>query len=99
MMIVGDDLSLQSGVWFQFASKKKDHVAWPATFCIFAEGIAYVTRYPNKLWRYPDETPVIANWHGERRTDSFVTSVGELREKGRALGWSVDELSTPSSSS
>jgi hypothetical protein len=81
MKIEGDDF-LQAGDWFQF-STKKPHVAAQANFCIILPDKVYVTRYAKALWQHPDETPVIANWHGERRTDAYATTVGQLRAKAK----------------
>jgi len=33
----------------------------------------------------PDETVVIACWHGQYRTDGFLTTVGELRAKAKPI--------------
>lgn len=39
-----------------------------------------VTRRAADLLDLP-ETPVLAHWHGEWRTDGFATTVGELKDK------------------
>jgi hypothetical protein len=40
-----------------------------------------VTRRATDLFHLPDDTPVVAHWHGEYRTDAFRLTVGELKAK------------------
>jgi hypothetical protein len=49
------------------------------TFIALLPGEARVSRRLTDLFGLPDSTPVIANWHGQRRTDSFATSIAALR--------------------
>jgi hypothetical protein len=37
--------------------------------------------YAASLFKLPDETPVLAHWHEQWRTDAFATTVGELKAK------------------
>lgn len=52
------------------------------------EGLT-VTRRLAELFTFPDDTPVLAHWHGSYRTDGFSTTVGELKEKASSAGYSV----------
>jgi hypothetical protein len=52
----------------------------PACFITIVKGDIFVTRRLQDFLQLPLATPVVANWHGERRTDAFATTVGELRE-------------------
>lgn len=66
----------------EFRFEKKPENAAQATFIIINDnGDLYVTRYVTELINLREDLPVIANWHGARRTDSFSTTVGELKEK------------------
>ena len=50
-----------------------------ATFVAVEGSTIHVTRRLSDLFEFPDQTPVVAHWHGERRTDGFALTVGELR--------------------
>ena len=39
----------------------------------------HVTRSAAQIAELPDDTPVVAHWHGERRTDGFAMTVVEFR--------------------
>jgi len=43
-------------------------------------GAVYGTSF-KQVEHLPDETTVIACWHGQWKTDGFLTTVGELRAK------------------
>jgi hypothetical protein len=40
-----------------------------------------VTHYATDLFALTDDTQVIANWHGQWRTEAFLTTVGALKSK------------------
>jgi hypothetical protein len=69
----------------EFEFRQKPHLAAPSTFAALVDGRLIVTRHATELFDYPNSTPVLAHWHGERRTDGFATSVGELKAKARAF--------------
>lgn len=54
-----------------------------ATFVAVIPGEIVVTRCLNDILGYPDDTPVVAHWHGHYRTDGFAMTVGELKVKAR----------------
>lgn len=56
----------------------------PANFIAITDGKAIVSRRLNDILDLPDETPVVANWHGTYRTDAFSTTVGELRAQAKS---------------
>lgn len=64
---------------FQFDAKPTVMAA--AVFVAITEEGATVTRRFSNIENLPDDTPVVANWHGQRRTDAFITTVGELKRK------------------
>jgi hypothetical protein len=76
--IVGD---VRPGGEFKFVAKP--HCAAPSTFAALLPGELRVTRYANSLFTLPDDTPVLAHWHGNWRTDGFATTVGELKKKAK----------------
>lgn len=43
-----------------------------------------VTRRAIDLLHLPDSTPVLANWHGQYRTDAFRLTIGGLRKLAEA---------------
>jgi hypothetical protein len=53
-----------------------------AAFVAIVDGGAVVTRRATDLFELPDDCPVVANWHGQRRTDAFATTVGYLKKLG-----------------
>ena len=67
----------------QFRFEKPPHQAAQATFITFHDEKYIVTRYVNNLFKFDDKVTVIANWHGQYRTDAFATTVGELKEKAK----------------
>jgi len=77
MRIVGE--TLKPGCEFEFCAPPDRQAA--ASFVAIAADEAIVTRRAADLFGLPDDTPVIANWHGERRTDAYLLTVGELKAK------------------
>jgi hypothetical protein len=67
----------------EFQITKPPHQAAQAWFVAVGPQEVLVTRYLSEVLALPDETPVVANWHGQFRTDAFSTSVGELRGKAK----------------
>lgn len=57
-----------------------------ATFVMPLPDKARVTRRLTDLLELSiySNTPVIANWHGNHRTDAFSTTIGELRQRAKA---------------
>lgn len=76
--------SLRKGDEFRFVNKPSVMAA--ANFIAVAGDEIFVTRRATELFTLPDEVPVIANWHGERRTDAFLLMIGELKTKARDFG-------------
>jgi hypothetical protein len=70
---------LQPGERFRFTSKPSNMAA--STFTAVTPERLVVTRRFVNLRDLPPETPVIAHWHGERRTDAFLSTVGDLAAK------------------
>jgi hypothetical protein len=81
--ITGD---VRPGSAFRFACKPSNVAT--STFAALVGGGLVVTRQATKLFDLPDDTPVLAHWHGQWRTDGFATTVGELKSK-------ACEFSTP----
>lgn len=69
----------------EFRFEKSPGSAADAVFIALYLGNAIVTRRFDNLLLYPEHTPVIANWHGQYRTDAFSTTVGELIKKRNAF--------------
>lgn len=63
-----------------FRLEAKPHNVAAGAFIALSGGEAIVTRRLSSILHLPDDTPVIANWHGQRRTDAFATTVGRLRD-------------------
>lgn len=51
-----------------------------ASFIALVDNGAFVTRRATDLFDLPNECEVVANWHGQRRTDAFATTVGYLKK-------------------
>ena len=75
---------VRPGSEFRFENKPSNAAA--ATFAALVDGRLVVTRYAAHLFHLPDDTPVLAHWHGQWRTDGFATTVGELKAKAREFG-------------
>ncbi len=82
MKITGE--SLRSGSEFQFVSKPT--VMASANFIAIKEGEIIVTRRASDLFDLSDQVSVIANWHGERRTDAFLLTIRDLKAKAKEFG-------------
>jgi hypothetical protein len=82
MRIVSE--TLRPGCEFEYCAKPTSLAA--ANFIAIEKDEVIVTRRAADLFGLPDDTPVIANWHGEWRTDAFLTSVAELKSKAHAFG-------------
>ena len=79
---------LRPGSEFEFTAKPSSMAA--STFTAIARERVIVTRRFTSLEMLPPETPVIAHWHGEWRTDAFPSTVGELKAKAEA--WAQEKL-------
>jgi len=73
---------LRPGSEFEFTVKPSNMAA--STFMAIAPERVIVTRRFTSIEILPPETVVIAHWHGERRTDAFLSTVGELKAKAEA---------------
>jgi hypothetical protein len=80
MTIEGSDL--RPGSQFEFTTAPRNMAA--SSFVAIAADRVIVTRRFADLATLPADTPVIAHWHGQRRTDAFLTTVGELTAKADA---------------
>ena len=70
--------SLQAGENFEFCDSS---LSRNAPFIALVAGGAICGQSFKHINHLPDETVVIACWHGKRKTDGFLTTVGELRSK------------------
>ena len=77
--IVGADL--RPGAEFKFTAKPSHAAA--STFTAITPERVFVTRHFTAIETLPPETPVIAHWHGQYRTDAFLTTVGDLVAKAQ----------------
>jgi hypothetical protein len=77
MEIIREDL--RDGEEFEFTNNPGNMAS--ALFIAITDSEVVITRKFTALCRYPDKTPVIANWHGAHRTDGFLTTIGELKKK------------------
>jgi hypothetical protein len=82
MRVTGE--SLRDGKEFCFIGKPGNAAA--ANFVAITDDEVIVTRRATDLFALPDEVPVIANWHGEWRTDAFLLTIGDLRAKAQEFG-------------
>ncbi len=76
--------TLRPGSEFRFESKPTNMAA--ANFIAVKKDQLIITRRASDLFALADDTPVIANWHGERRTDAFLLTIAELKAKANAYG-------------
>lgn len=81
MKITGD---VRPGTEFQILTKPTSCAS--STFAALTPEGLTVTRRLADLYAYPDDTPVLAHWHGSYRTDGFATTVGELKQKALNSG-------------
>jgi hypothetical protein len=79
--IAGTDVRLGS----DFRLTCKPSSASSATFVAVHDGVIRVTRRLTDIIHLPDETPVVAHWHGQYRTDGFAMTIADL--KGLAIAW------------
>jgi hypothetical protein len=77
MKIVGDDI--RRGQEFRFTATPTSKSS--ATFITVVNEEIIVTRRASDLFLLPNNHPIVAHWHGTRRTDGFATDVGELKRK------------------
>jgi hypothetical protein len=82
MRIVSE--TLRPGCELEYCDKPTNLAA--ANFIAVEADEVIVTRRAADLFKLPDDTPVIANWRGERRNDAFPTNVAELKSKAHAFG-------------
>ena len=74
-----EDADVRDGKEFEFTKKPSNMAA--STFTAITNDKTYVTRRFTNLKDLPDDTPVIAHWHGHRRTDAFILTISKLKEK------------------
>jgi hypothetical protein len=79
---------IRPGDEFRFSSSPAAMAS--STFTAITSAGAIVTRRFSNLENLPPETPVVAHWHGEWRTDAFPSTVGEL--KAKADVWAQERL-------
>jgi hypothetical protein len=84
-VITGD---IRPGAEFRFTNKPSNKAA--STFAALVDDKLVVTRRAEELFTLPDSTPVLAHWHGERRTDGFSMTVSLLEKK--ANEWQSNRL-------
>jgi hypothetical protein len=75
---------VRPGSEFRFADKPSNAAA--STFAALVGGRLVVTRHATRLFHLSDDTPVLAHWHGQWRTEGFATTIGELKAKAREFG-------------
>lgn len=80
MRIVG----ARPGEEFQFTAKPTNKAS--GTFVAVVGDEMRVTNYAHELFGLPDETPVLAHWHGSYRTDGFAMTVGSLKAAAARAG-------------
>jgi|HubBroStandDraft_6_1064221.scaffolds.fasta_scaffold725004_2 hypothetical protein len=76
--------SLRPAGEFRFVTKPGYAAA--ANFIAIRDNEVIVTRRATDLFVLPDDMSVIANWHGERRTDAFLLTIGELKARAAEFG-------------
>ena len=74
MKITGEELRRADE--FRLTAKPRNLAA--ASFIALLDGEVIVTRRLADLLMLPPTTPVLANWHGERRTDVFLMTLADL---------------------
>jgi hypothetical protein len=78
--ITGD---VRQGAQFQFTNPPRRLAS--STFSALVDGKLIVTRRATEIFHLPDNTPVLAHWHGEWRTDGFATTIAELKAKAQIV--------------
>lgn len=86
MEITGD---VRPGAEFEITAKPTNCAS--STFAALTPNGLTVTRRLAELFAFPDDTPVLAHWHGSYRTDGFSTTVGELKEKALSAGYEIEK--------
>jgi len=81
MIITGD---MRPETEFRLQVKPENMQA--ASFIALGADEVVVSRRLTDLFRLPDDCVVLANWHGERRTDVFRTTVGYLKKLAAGYG-------------
>lgn len=81
--ITSETGDLRSGDEFEFTCNPNNRAA--STFAALTSDDLLVTRRATALFDLPDDTPVLAHWHGQYRTDGFGMTVGML--KAKAVLW------------
>lgn len=76
---------LRPGGEFRFTVKPTNMAA--STFMAVTTGGVTITRRFSNLQKFAEDTPVIAHWHGDRRTDAFLSTVGDLKAKLKEQGF------------
>lgn len=82
MKIYGSELKPASE--FKFTNTLTSMSA--STFSALTEEGLFVSRTFYDLKDLPEETPVMAHWHGARRTDAFVGTLGEFKQLAKDQG-------------
>jgi len=82
MKIYGPEL--HPAVEFKFMNTLTSMSA--STFSALTEEGLFVSRTFYDLCALPDNTPVMAHWHGARRTDAFVGTLGEFKQMAKDQG-------------
>ena len=93
---MADDKSITGDVRpsaeFEFTCEPRNMAQ--STFTALTNGKLIVTRRFTDLCSLPDDTPVLAHWHGERRTDGFSTTIAQLKAKSPDIDEQVAEAKT-----
>ena len=76
--------------WAEFEITAKPTNCASSTFAALTPEGLTVTRRLSELFAFPDDTLVLAHWHGSYRTDGFSTTVGELKAKAFSTGYEVE---------
>jgi hypothetical protein len=86
LSITSETGDLRSGDEFKFVRNPANCAS--STFAALIGDGLLVTRRATALFDLPEDTPVLAHWHGQHRTDGFAMTVGML--KAKALVWVND---------
>jgi len=81
MKITGE---VRVGSEFRF-EKKISHKADSTFTAILPDSIVVTCRF-EELCKLPENTTVLAHWHGNYRTEAFASTVGELNTKALEQG-------------
>jgi hypothetical protein len=82
LSITGD--GLRPGDEFRFINKPANCAS--STFAALTGDGLLVTRRATALFHLPDETPVLAHWHGQYRTDGFAMTIWHAEGEGGSVG-------------